>query len=500
VTLACTATASASWTYNGGGWYEETGNGTKELWEKGKLIKSWTAEEWRAWEERVNSYAKVMGEHDATFESMVKDMVGHQGGGAATQGEVEDAASVLTKARDEGGNLGKDLSEKFLLAGEEGGSLSAADAAAFLGPAVGALFFGPTAFHLGVDIGNELDQLLGLPKWEDYEKEEAAKHGLSGPTAQWVESECVGSGVQCEKSRVHKPGIILACYSQDTGYRQTKTNAPELGKTTFLGCAEQGDHLGPVEEKFGFPVEERYAFEAWVYYICLQSTFVPGEKLGSKCHVINANEPLYPEGIPKQGPLTPTQEKNNKEAGIEEKPKTEIAKKSTTTRLSSKQVEKMEGGPNVVPGPVTIPQLEEEKSHHTAKAGEGSAPLPHFEEQNSPHESEYPKEVPAEPVTPPASPPIVPAIKWPHVETPCNRFPFGIPCWLVARLVEFGTTQKTPKFEVKLDGATMKINFGEADELMEIVRAVELVLGTIGAVLLFGRFASSSTGSSGGGE
>jgi hypothetical protein len=92
--------------------------------------------------------------------------------------------------------------------------------------------------------------------------------------------------------------------------------------------------------------------------------------------------------------------------------------------------------------------------------------------------------------------PTVPAIKFPEIATPCTKFPFGIPCWLVARLGEFVTSVKTPKFEPTIDGVKMVIDFSRANALMEIVRAVELVLGTIGAVLLFGRFASSPTGSS----
>jgi hypothetical protein len=111
---------------------------------------------------------------------------------------------------------------------------------------------------------------------------------------------------------------------------------------------------------------------------------------------------------------------------------------------------------------------------------------------------------PATASTPPegggGSEPSIPRIKFPEISTPCTKFPFGIPCWLVSRLLEFSATGKAPKTTAVIDGKNMVIDLSHAEVLMEIVRGAELVLGTIAAVLLFGRFASSKTGSSGGGD
>jgi hypothetical protein len=95
--------------------------------------------------------------------------------------------------------------------------------------------------------------------------------------------------------------------------------------------------------------------------------------------------------------------------------------------------------------------------------------------------------------------PTIPPLKFLEVPTPCDKFPFGVPCWLAARMIEMATSTRAPKFGIPLEGHVMHVNFEEADKEMEIVRAVEAVLGTIGVVLMFGAFASSSAGSSGGG-
>jgi hypothetical protein len=132
------------------------------------------------------------------------------------------------------------------------------------------------------------------------------------------------------------------------------------------------------------------------------------------------------------------------------------------------------------------------------RPGEGSRANPDGSTPVQPYDNPLDAPQPAEPGGGPSGP-TIPAIKFLEVPTPCNKFPFGVPCWLAQRMIEMATSTKAPKFSIPLEGHVMKVNFDEADKEMEIVRAVEAVLGTIGVILMFGAFASSSAGSSGAG-
>lgn len=94
-----------------------------------------------------------------------------------------------------------------------------------------------------------------------------------------------------------------------------------------------------------------------------------------------------------------------------------------------------------------------------------------------------------------------PGIKFPELRTPCNVFPFGVPCWFAEQVDSFVATRRPPEASVTFPivNATMHLKFSEVEGTMEIVRLVEGVVSCIGIVLLFGRFASSSAGSSDGG-
>lgn len=95
--------------------------------------------------------------------------------------------------------------------------------------------------------------------------------------------------------------------------------------------------------------------------------------------------------------------------------------------------------------------------------------------------------------------PKVDKIDWPSIATPCTRFPFGVPCWLVEQVEGLVATARAPSISIKIATSHMTIDLSHAEPFMEVMRVVEGILTLVGVVLLFGRFASSSSGSSDGG-
>jgi hypothetical protein len=96
-----------------------------------------------------------------------------------------------------------------------------------------------------------------------------------------------------------------------------------------------------------------------------------------------------------------------------------------------------------------------------------------------------------------------PELHLPHIELLCKKFPFGVPCWLFEELEKWTATGSAPTvgisgFEIHgkaIPGASG--DFASLEPVMEKVRACELILGTIGLVLLFYRFATGGSPSGG---
>jgi hypothetical protein len=112
--------------------------------------------------------------------------------------------------------------------------------------------------------------------------------------------------------------------------------------------------------------------------------------------------------------------------------------------------------------------------------------------------------------TGPAAPtgPALPGIRIPGLRTPCNVFPFGIPCWLVNQVSPLEGAAVAPVWSVSypavIGGGSMTIDlahpFGaDMNGFMSIFRGVLLVLSFVGLIMWLGGMAlGGSTGGGGG--
>ncbi len=421
-----------------------------------------------------------------------------------TQTETNNASNVLTKLWNREGVSEATKNSFTKLAEEEGGMLTASQMMAALGLGIGGLTLGPTAFKIGVDLGNGLDELLGFPTWSIYEKEQAPSSG--GYHLKF----CQSTPEKPEKLKAEKrelacpppPGATYVTYRGDAiavedEWSETKEYYNFIGSEGKKGEEVEGKTIYG-----GYP--SNYVERAWFYAVCA------GNALPIEFGGTGTCKPETNPGIaefPQTGPLSSAQESENKAHGVASHPVVappEVKREPhITPRKHAKWWwEEEEGVAHPSPEEVNKILKEHEDGKELKSMPESELePGPKFMEKNAIEPESSPEaEGHTEPSAPLTSTPTVPAIEWPKITSPCNVFPFGVPCWLVARLGEFVSGMKTPKFEAKLPaGVKMKIDFVWMAGLMEIVRAVEIVLGTIAAVLFFGRFASSSSGSSGGG-
>jgi hypothetical protein len=430
-------------------WTEDVEGGKKLLGPSGETLKEWTAEQWTAWRNEVEGIARGEAETSPAEASIAAEVPG------ITRGEAEDAANVVNDAREAGGGLGSDISSTLDFAGEAGGTLSLGLGTTLLG----GLFLGPTAFHVGVDIGNGLDSLFGLPTWETFKEEASEGHGSD---VVFHSEACLTNF--CSETDNAKPGYYVDCYGDDFGYLQDHIG----GEETFTGCGESGEELGPIEETFEGG-RDRYKFFGWVLLVCAALTAESGCEVGSTHNSGNVGgTAAVPEGIPRPAALTSGQEAENAEHGLLSHPHVS----APATPLAGERILKTQD----------VEHISEEKTTRE------------YIEEKSPHEKEYAEEQPAGLV-----PPSLPSVKLPHLPTPCTVFPFGVPCWFVTQVSSWNARPVAPKIELNLAGKPLVINLADAEPIMEIVRPVEAVLTCIGIVLLFGRFASSSSGSGDGG-
>jgi hypothetical protein len=90
--------------------------------------------------------------------------------------------------------------------------------------------------------------------------------------------------------------------------------------------------------------------------------------------------------------------------------------------------------------------------------------------------------------------PTAPGITIPTASTPCNIFPFGIPCWMVNQLSSLASVSpQAPSFSfnVPYDSSTWNINLGsvfgvDTSSIMAIVRPVLLFMSAIGLMVWLG--------------
>jgi hypothetical protein len=99
-----------------------------------------------------------------------------------------------------------------------------------------------------------------------------------------------------------------------------------------------------------------------------------------------------------------------------------------------------------------------------------------------------------QPQTPVSGGPYTPGspgpIKFPNLSTPCNVFPFGVPCWIVAQLQQFDAAPAAPEFSIYTGplGGTMTIDLGnvfgyDTSVMMVYARWILLFLSVGGFIL-----------------
>lgn len=104
------------------------------------------------------------------------------------------------------------------------------------------------------------------------------------------------------------------------------------------------------------------------------------------------------------------------------------------------------------------------------------------------------------------TPPVPPGIDTLNFGVLCEKFPFGVPCWLVEEFDRWSTTAIVPKWtipiEVPLVGykTELKIDLTFMEPAMEIVRPILALMATIGLVMMFFHFAMGGTGAAPGGD
>ena len=107
--------------------------------------------------------------------------------------------------------------------------------------------------------------------------------------------------------------------------------------------------------------------------------------------------------------------------------------------------------------------------------------------------------------------PTLPGINIPSAPTPCNVFPFGLPCWISNQLGGFSAPAVAPSVKIAIPqifgGGSTDIDLGatifgvQLDSLMQYVRPVLLISAAIGLMVwLAGMAMGGSTGGGSGGE
>ena len=103
------------------------------------------------------------------------------------------------------------------------------------------------------------------------------------------------------------------------------------------------------------------------------------------------------------------------------------------------------------------------------------------------------------------TPPALPGVVLPSVATPCNVFPFGIPCWLVGQMGALTASPVTPDFTVNLPWSqSLVVNLGDVfgvdlGSVMGYVRPILLFASFLGIMVWLAGFAlGGSTGGGGG--
>lgn len=71
------------------------------------------------------------------------------------------------------------------------------------------------------------------------------------------------------------------------------------------------------------------------------------------------------------------------------------------------------------------------------------------------------------------------------VPTPCNVFPFGVPCYAVSFVASWGTEREAPHWSFDIYNSRLDVDFSAVDGLAAVIRAAQLVIAPVLMALLF---------------
>jgi hypothetical protein len=493
----------------------------------GEVIKRWTAGEWGAWKREVESANECLVRASACASDILTKRTGLI---YATPGEANGGATIVADARAAGTSLSSDVAKSMDVTAEVGGTLNLGLAST----ALGVVALGPVAFELGIEIGNGIDQLFGLPMFGEKELEEKVathptcvlhkraariRHGEGVPDISLPE----GYFAECDS----REGIELKQWTVPA------TNPEAQFDYTFADAAGAQELKAPtVINEFPGPMllyqEQRFAW--WT----------------NKCEVApEPGEPCGPVGIPNVSPIPGGVQGSNEAHGYPGRPAVAAVKPlkepKKTAVVEGPQMEAFtENAPArefyEAHAPKTPKELNEEEKEERLKAipliepgetgerykasaeGEGFTDVhvnvlpesaidtskgPNAASKVSPAPGTLSKpgslvQVDTNPADAPApggeaghggGGPTIPSLKLPKIATPCTVFPFGVPCWLLTQVSALALATEAPKFTVVTPFAgKLSIDLSVGEPVMTTLRPIIAFVAFIGIVMMLYNF------------
>lgn len=478
---------------------------------------------------------------------------------AISDGEAHAGEDLVEDARSESidGSIDPEVTRGFDMLAEKGGTLlleSAADA-------VGTVLLAPVAFKLGVQIGNDLDNLFGFPEWEFEEEKSAVDEKLEkeGCSLNYIpEPFTIDDSVGGGEVKSFPKGYYASCHVSGGGvWRKFESQA-------VTGCefekAEEGvdesighDELMKTNDEGGTfesgchetQIRRQYNLFTWIEP---EELCEPGKELPSW---LEGNEvECPPQGIPTPLPQTATVANEGHEHKDPEATRKPVV--DTVAPMTPENNAEFETLPNAhkfaeenAPSPKHMveeePELQEIPAPNPGESGEEYKehleglgftdvviqvlPETGIDPSIGPGEVAYtvpgsgtrvkpeskvdvetnPEDapIPSEPKTGIGGP-TEPGIKLPDFGVLCKGFPFGVPCWLVQTIEGWSTGAEAPEWgfeNLEIEGTHINAKFklSRLEFVMEKVRIAEIIFATIGVVLLFYTFAKGGGPPSGSG-
>jgi hypothetical protein len=298
------------------------------------VVQEWTAGEWQAQRHLMEGTRECL---DDAYADCQKALLEHKTGmkDPITNGEAESAEGLVEDARSEGDELPGAVTRELDIPSEAGGALDLAAASTVLG----AVLLGPTAFKIGVDIGNGLDQLFGFPelKLEEGHPEST----VETCTVSYQEAHKNSPGVGGESFEF--PAGYYASCSGGRGGVQSEFQTQATVKCEYensiggeAGAVPGMNHYKRLKVRdesgaFSESCHEEQIFREYVIYEWYEpepklEKCEPGKELpnwleGADEGPGEGQRECVPVGIPQKLPMSEAQLKENKEHGGVEVPK-----------------------------------------------------------------------------------------------------------------------------------------------------------------------------------